>query len=108
MATSMPMAPEIRPLTMLPEDMTAMVESPNRQSQRLSGPPKRRAKRASGAAMNSRNRVPTMPPKEDESSEVIRALSALPLWHMGRPSKVVATEEGVPGVQMRQAEFAPP
>ena len=27
---------------------------------------------------------------------------------MGKPSKVVATEDGVPGVRMRQAELEPP
>ena len=68
--TRMPAAPERMPLPMFSGVMTAMVESPKRQSQKVSGPPKRRAKRASDAAKQSRKSVPTMPPKAEDRSEV--------------------------------------
>ena len=105
---SMPTAPETRPLPMLSALITAMVDRPNRQSQKFSGPPNLRAKRAREAARKSRKKLPTIPPKEEDSREVYSASSARPAWHRGQPSKVVATEEGVPGVQIRMAEFAPP
>ena len=49
-----------------------------------------------------------MPPKAEDKSDVYSPISASPFWHSGQPSNVVVTEEGVPGVQMRMAEFAPP
>ncbi len=54
---------------MLSRDMTAMVERPKMQSQKNSGPPKLRAKRARGADMKSRKKVPMTPPKAEARSE---------------------------------------
>ena len=106
--TKMPTAPETMPFPMLSGVITAMVESPKRHSQKLSGPPNWSANRAKDPARHSRNTVPTMPPKAEDKSDVYSPISASPFWHSGQPSNVVATEEGVPGVQMRMAEFAPP
>lgn len=82
--------------------MTAMVDKPKRQSQKFSGPPNRNAKRAKEAEKNNRKNAPTIVPKAEEIRDTCKASSAFPFWHIySSVKRVVTTELGVPGVQLK-------
>lgn len=49
-----------------------------------------------------------MPPKKDAVTPIFRARSLSPRRAMGCPSKVVHTDEGVPGMEIRMAGTRPP
>ena len=59
-------------------------------------------------ARNMRMTTETKVPMREENMAIPRALPAWPFLAMGLPSKVVATEEGVPGMFSRMAEISPP
>ena len=47
-------------------------------------------------------------PTNDEVKAAVKASSALPFCAMGWPSKVVATDQGSPGILKRIEVMAPP
>ena len=47
-------------------------------------------------------------PTKEEVKAAVSASSALPRWAMGWPSKVVATDQGSPGILKRIEVMAPP
>ena len=96
------------PFPMLSGVITAMVESPKRHSQKIFPVRRIGVRIVPKIRQDTAGTRPTMPPKAEDKSDVYSPISASPFWHSGQPSNVVATEEGVPGVQMRMAEFAPP
>ena len=64
------------------------------------------------AASTGVNRASTtreiMPPMKEEVMPIFRARSPCPFRAIGCPSKVVHTDEGVPGMLMRMAGTRPP
>ncbi len=52
--------------------------------------------------------APSNPPTPEAKAAVTSACSALPFLVNGKPSKVVAIAEGVPGVFIRMADIEPP
>ena len=72
-------------------------------SQKYSTGPKARATSASGGASPSRNPAPTSPPITEAMQARVTARSPSPRLAMGKPSKVVAMADGVPGVLRRMA-----
>ncbi len=49
-----------------------------------------------------------MPPKKDDQRPKPRANPGFPDLTMGKPSNVVATEEGVPGIPVNIPDIKPP
>ena len=60
-----------------------------------------------GSATNARTTNPTTLPIKECTVAVQRAKAASPRCAMGKPSSVVATDEGAPGMLMRMADTAP-
>src|SRR5688572_28295680 len=95
---SSPMQHPIMPLSRLPSDNAEIRVSPNTASQKYSTGPKARANSARGGARRNRNSAPTKPPQTDAKLASDSARSPSPRLAIGKPSKVVAMAEGVPGV----------
>ena len=102
--SSKPKQPPISPLIRLPSERAAIRVRPNMASQKYSTGPKARATLASGGARASRKAAPTNPPVTEARQARVTARSPSPRLAMGKPSKVVAMAEGVPGVFSRMAE----
>ena len=49
-----------------------------------------------------------MPPKNDDQSPKPNAKPGFPDLTIGKPSNVVATEEGVPGIPVNMQDIKPP
>ena len=49
-----------------------------------------------------------MPPKKDDQSPNPKAKPGFPALTIGKPSKVVATEDGVPGMPVNIPDINPP
>ena len=78
------------------------------KSEKYSQGPKASAICASGPVTRIRNSPPTSPPKKDAHTPSHMARPGSPLRAMGKPSKVVAMAEGVPGMPSRHAVMRPP
>ena len=107
-ASMAPMTAEMRPLgrslpvRVMTRDREKMV------SAQYSKGPNFRATEARKGLMTTSSTTPMMVPRKENTTPVPRALAACPFSAMGRPSKQVATEEGVPGMFSRMAEIRPP
>ena len=77
--------------------------SPNTASPQSPTGPNFRPTSASGGANRSRPNAPTNPPTTDARHASVTARSPSPRFAIGKPSKVVAIAEGVPGVLTRIA-----
>jgi hypothetical protein len=55
-----------------------------------------------------RKTPPISPPQNEAHTPSQTARPGWPFWAIGKPSKVVAMAEGVPGMPMRQAVMRPP
>ena len=64
--------------------------------------------RANCGARVTRRTALIMPPENDDHTPMPSASPGWPLRAMGKPSKVVATEEGVPGMPVRMPAMSPP
>jgi len=67
-----------------------------------------RAIRAKGGAKKRRTNALIIPPVNEAVVDIFNALSASPLYVIGKPSKTVAAELGVPGTFSNMAEMDPP
>jgi hypothetical protein len=89
-------------------ETAAIMVRPKAASQKYSGGPKLREARARGGERKIRKATPTTPPNTEERVAVTIARYASPFRAMGKPSKVVAIADGVPGVFISMAEKEPP
>ena len=103
-----PIQAPMMPFSMFPVDRAEIRVRPRTASQKYSGGPKARAIFASGGARSMRATAPTMPPVTEESVATVTARLPSPFLAIGKPSKVVAIEDGVPGVLTRMAAYEPP
>ena len=55
-----------------------------------------------------RKTPPSSPPKNDDQMPIHSARPGSPFLAIGKPSKVVATADGVPGMPSRHAVMRPP
>src|SRR5665648_53333 len=99
---------EIKPFK-VDELMTlAMVLNPKTETAKYSCGPNLSANRLSKGAVVLRKIKPIVPPIKEEIRAVPIAFAANPFLAKGRPSNVVAIEEGVPGIPNSIAEYKPP
>ncbi len=73
-----------------------------------SGGPNFSANLASNGARNVMSSTAKRAPTKDEVKAAVSACAALPCWAIGKPSKVVATDQGSPGMLKRMDVMAPP
>ena len=73
-----------------------------------SGGPNFSANRASTGARKVISRTAKSAPTKDEVKAAVSACAALPCCAIGKPSKVVATDQGSPGMLNRIEVIAPP
>ena len=99
-----PKHPPIRPFTSCPPDKAEISVSPRTASQKYSEGPKARATSANSGESVSRAAAPIRPPVTLARQASVMARSPSPRLAIGKPSKVVAMAEGVPGVFRRIAE----
>ena len=111
----MPMVPISRPSTaaMMPligsdPTMTPTEAMPKIAIQKYSAGPKKSVSRARIGPMVISAMALAMPPMADDQQAILSALEASPRSAIGKPSKVVAMEAGVPGIRSRIAGIAPP
>ena len=106
--TRRPKAPAIRPLTKcLPARLAVMV-SANITNMKKSQGWNSRPTRANCGARVIKQMAEKMPPKKDDHTPKPNARPGLPPRAMGKPSNVVATEDGVPGMPVRIPAINPP
>ena len=77
-------------------------------SEKYSHGPNSSAIAASGPVRNTRNSAPSSPPQTDAHTPSQMARPGSPLRAMGKPSKVVAIDDGEPGMPSRQQVMRPP
>ena len=63
---------------------------------------------ASWGANNTSNIADMMPPQKEDQTPMPRARPGSPARAIGKPSKVVATEDGVPGMPVKMPDIRPP
>ncbi len=95
---------------MASEDSTspATIDSANTNSEKNSQGPNSSANAASGPVATMRNTPPIRPPKNDAQMPSHIARPGSPFFAIGKPSKVVAIAEGVPGMPSSTAVTRPP
>jgi hypothetical protein len=86
----------------------ATIDSANTNSAKYSHGPKASAMRASGSVVPTRNRPPSSPPKNDAQMPSHSARPGSPLRDIGKPSNMVAIDEGLPGMPSRHEVMRPP
>ena len=102
------MAPAISPFTKLSPDRLAVMVSANRtRAKKSHGPNSSPTLASCGASVINRTAL-MMPPKNEDHTPMPSASPGRPLRAMGKPSKVVATEDGVPGMPVRIPAISPP
>ena len=77
-------------------------------SEAISQGPNLSPKRAIGTARRMQSAAPISPPKKEAHTPRLRALPGCPFLVMGKPSKTVHTEEGVPGIPSSIPDTSPP
>ena len=107
-ARNSPMTPAMPPLSRESPERLAMMVSAKTISEKYSHGPNHKPISASGGANDMSSTAPTRPPKNDDQTPTPRARPGWPRRAMGKPSKVVATEEGVPGMPNKVPEMRPP
>ena len=107
-AMSRPISPAIPPLSMDSLARLAIMVSAKAMRAKNSQGPNLRPKRAMGGANRTRSTAPMRPPKNEDQIPTPRARPGFPCRAIGNPSKVVATEEGVPGMPSSVPEMRPP
>ena len=108
MERAMPRAPANRPFIMLVPDSTPIRLRENRVIMKYSYAPKCSANRAREGARKVSTAQLKIVPRKENTTPTPRALLASPFAAIGAPSKVVATDAGVPGMLIRMAEIKPP
>ena len=108
MVMTSPMAPDSRPLVTDRPTRPATIESANTNSAKNSQGPNSSANEANGPVSSIRHSPPSAPPMKADQAPTQTERPASPFLVIGKPSKVVATAEGVPGMPIRLAVIEPP
>ena len=103
-----PMAVESRPLTSEASVSPATIAIASTNSEKYSHGPNSSAIAASGPVTKTRHSAPSSPPQKDAHTPSQIARPGSPLRAMGKPSKVVAIDDGEPGMPSRQQVMRPP
>jgi len=106
--TTKPTTPANRPFTIEPVDSVAIRVSEKIAMPKYSCGPKLSAALASQGAMKISAAMLNMVPRKENTTPTPSALAPSPFSIIGPPSKVVAIEDGVPGILSRIAEIRPP
>ena len=107
-AMAKPITPANRPFTIEPDERVAIRVSEKMAMPKYSCGPKLSATLASQGAMKISAAMLKMVPRKENTTPTPSALMPSPLSIIGPPSKVVAIEDGVPGILSRMAEISPP
>src|SRR5688572_14023934 len=91
-----------------PRPMPTKLAKVRKKTEKNSAGPNRSANLAMRGARKVITITATSAPTNEEVKAAVRASSARPLWAMGWPSKVVATDQGSPGMLNRIEVIAPP
>ena len=86
----------------------ATIESARTKSAKYSHGPNLSASSASGPVAATSTTAPSSPPSIEAQMPSHSALPGSPLRAIGKPSKVVATAEGLPGMPSRHEVIRPP
>ena len=108
MAMSTPSMPIQMPRSIWPRDRAAMTVRAKRMMRNFSTAENLMAQAASTGVNRASTTREIMPPMKEEVMPTFRARSPWPFRAIGCPSKVVHTDEGVPGMLMRMAGTRPP
>ena len=108
MATSTPSIPIHRPRSIWPRDRAAMTVRAKRMMRNFSTAENLMAQPARMGVKRASTTREIMPPMKEEVTPIFRARSPSPRKAIGCPSKVVHTDDGVPGMLMRMAGTRPP
>jgi hypothetical protein len=103
-----PIAPARSPLVIDSPVRPATIDSAKMKSEKYSQGPNSSANDASGPVVPTRNTPPSRPPKKDAQMPSHSALPGSPFFAIGKPSNMVATDEGLPGMPSRQEVMRPP
>ena len=103
-----PMAPDSSPAVIDAPVSPATIDRAKTKSEKYSHGPNSSASEASGPVVPMRNTPPISPPKNDAQMPSHNALPGSPFCDMGKPSNMVATEEGLPGMPSRHEVMRPP
>ena len=106
--TTRPIAPERKPFSSERPTRPATIDSASTNSEKNSQGPNSSANFASGSVAAIRNTPPIMPPRNEPHTPSQSARPASPFRAIGKPSNVVATDEGVPGMPSSVAVTSPP
>src|SRR4029078_13679709 len=107
MVTASPIAPERRPLATERPTSPAPIDSANTNSEKNSHGPNASASEAKGPVSSIRQSPPSAPPMKADHTPTQTERPASPFFVIGKPSKVVATADGVPGMPIKLAVIHP-
>jgi hypothetical protein len=79
-----------------------------KKTEKNSAGPNCRANLATSGAKKVMSITATSAPTKEDVKAAVNASSARPRWAIGCPSKVVATDQGSPGILKRMDVMAPP
>ena len=102
------MAPLSRPLSSEASVSPATIDSAKTKREKYSQGPNWSAKAASGPVAPTRKNAPSSPPMNDAHVPSHIARPGSPRRAMGKPSNVVATADGLPGMPSRLEVTSPP
>ena len=108
MVTIIPNPPDTSPLASEASTSPATIDNASTNSAKNSHGPKRSAIAASGPVVATRNTAPSSPPKIEAQMPSQSARPGSPFFAIGKPSNVVATAEGLPGMPSRHEVIRPP
>ena len=108
MVTARPIAPDKSPFVTERPTSPATIDSAKTNSEKNSHGPNASASEAKGPVSSIRQRPPSAPPMKADQTPTQTDRPASPFLVIGKPSKVVATAEGVPGMPIRLAVIEPP
>src|SRR6478735_4585933 len=91
-----------------PLPMPTKLANVRKNTEKNSAGPNCRANLATSGARKVIRITATRAPTNEEVKAAVKASSARPCWAMGWPSKVVATDQGSPGILNRMEVMAPP
>jgi hypothetical protein len=103
-----PIAPDSRPALIEAPVSPATIDSAKTKREKYSHGPNSSASDASGPVVPTRKMPPSSPPKNDAQIPSHSALPGSPFCDIGKPSNIVATEEGLPGMPSRHEAMRPP
>ncbi len=106
--TTSPIAPDSRPFVIESPVSPATIDSAKTNSEKYSHGPNSSAIEASGPVVPTRNTPPRSPPKNEAQMPSQSARPGSPFFAIGKPSNIVATDDGLPGMPSSVEAISPP